>query len=144
MKTVLGRLRWLGLGWHWLWLVPLCVVVLWVVEGHTLTYAFAILRLGWRRWTWGGLLSPSTGFCLIVMLASVIWPVLGLGGIAALITAKQRWYYFLLLIVGIFLIPFITDALMWGSFPFIFDDAGVARLRMIPFLPWPSGHYGEL
>ncbi len=138
------RQRRLGLGWHWFWFLPLCVIVLSLVERHTVIYAFAILKVGWQRWTWGSLFSPSADFCVLVIIASVVWPVLGLGGVAVLVAARQRWRYSALLILGIFLIPFMTDALIWGSFPFIFDDAGVARLRMIPFIPWPSGRYGEL
>jgi hypothetical protein len=77
------------------------------------------------------------------MMGSILWPVLGAGSVAALVAARQRWRYVVLLIIGIFMIPFATDALMWGSFSFIFDDVGVARLRLIPFIPWPSGHCGE-
>jgi hypothetical protein len=120
------------------------VGVLSVVERHTVAYAFAILNLGWQRWTWGSLFSPSADFCIIVIVTSVLWPVIGLGIVAMLVADRRQWRYLLLLIIGIFLIPFATDALIWGSFPFIFDDAGVARLRMIPFIPLPSGQYGEL
>jgi hypothetical protein len=40
-------------------------------------------------------------------------------------------------------VPLVTDALIWGSFPFNIDNKGVARLRLIPFLPWPDGSFGE-
>lgn len=40
-------------------------------------------------------------------------------------------------------IPFITDAIVWGSFPFNIDNNGVARLRLIPFIPWPEGKFGD-
>jgi len=73
--------------------------------------------------TFGGLLFHCDG-------GFVVWPVAGLVIVALLVAERQRWHYLILLIVVIFLVPFITDALMWGSFPFIFDDAGVARLRM--------------
>ena len=137
------RQLWRGVGWRWLWFLALCVVVLSVVERHTVSYALAIVKLWWQRWTWGSLFSLSADFCLIVMVASVVWPVAGLMIVTLLVAEKQRWHYLMLLIVAIFLVPFITDGLMWGSFPFIFDGAGVARLRMIPFVPWPSGRYGE-
>jgi len=39
--------------------------------------------------------------------------------------------------------PFVTDFLIWGSFPFNIDNDGVSRLRMIPFVPWPSGQFGQ-
>jgi hypothetical protein len=137
------------LGWHWLWFLPLCVLVLWGVERHTVTYGFAILKLGYQRWSWGALLSPSAAFCLGVIEISVDWPLRGLWLIALLITsanelkARQRWLYSVLLIVVIFLLPIIADALIWGSFPFVIDDEGVSRLRMIPFIPWPWGRFGE-
>lgn len=135
--------RRLGLGWHWLWFLPLCVVVLSAVERHTVIFAFAIFKLGWERWSWGALFSPSALFCLHVIAASVIWPVFGLGSVALLVAARQPCRYSLLLMVGIFLLPFVSEALIWGSFPFTFDHNGVGRLRMIPFIPWPSGDYGE-
>jgi hypothetical protein len=135
--------RWLGLGWHWLWFLPICVLMLALVERHTITYAFAILTLGWQRWSWGALFSPSALFCLHVVAASVLYPIFGLVSVVLLISARQPWRYSLLLILGIFVLPFIAEALMWGSFPFTFDDQGIARLRMIPFIPWPTGHYGE-
>lgn len=132
-----------GLGWHWVWFLPLCVLVLSLVERHTITYAVAILKLGWQRWSWGALFSPSAFFCLHVIAASVIWPIFGLGSVALLVAGGQPWRYSLLLIVGIFLLPFVAEALMWGSFPFTFDADGIGRLRMISFVPWPCGDYGE-
>ena len=137
------------LGWHWLWFLPLCGIVLLVVERHTVGLAFAILKLGYQRWSWGGLFSPSAYFCLSVLWLSVAGPLVGLSYIAALVKspnelkARQRWLHSVLLVVGIFLLPFITDALMWGSFPFNIDDQGVSRLRLIPFIPWPSSAFGE-
>ena len=137
------RLRPLGLGWHWLWFLPLCAVVLSAVERHTIIYAVAILKLGWERWSWGALFSPSADFCLTVVVASVVWPLVGLGSVALLVAGRQRWRYSVLLIFGIFLLPFITEALMWGSFPFTFNGQGNPILRMIPFIPWPIGNYQE-
>jgi hypothetical protein len=137
------------LGWHWLWFLPLCLMILLVVELHTAHLAFVVLKLGYQRWDWGGLISPSAAFCLTVIAISIWWPILSLWFVTLLVKsadnmkASQRWLYSVLLIVGIFLLPFLTDALMWGSFPFIIDDEGVSRLRMIPFIPWPSGHFGE-
>ncbi len=137
------------LRWHWLWFLPLCLMVLLVVELHTATFAFTILKLGYHRWTWGGLISPSAAFCLTVIAISIWWPILGLLFIALLVKSAdklqvgQQWLYSVLLIIGIFLLPFLTEALMWGSFPFIIDDEGASRLRMIPFIPWPGGHFGE-
>jgi hypothetical protein len=135
--------RWLGLGWHWFWFLPLCAVVLLLIERHMVVYAFLVLKLGWQRWTWGGLLSPSMALCIGVICASVVGPLYGLGSVASLVAARQQWRWAILLIVVILLFPFVTDTLIWGSFPFTFDNEGVARLRMIPFIPWPSGSYLE-
>jgi hypothetical protein len=132
---------------HWLYFVPLCAAVLLLVESHTVRYAFLILKLGYQRWTWGALISPSAAFCLAVVVASVLLPLQGLAVVYGIVTSelkvKQRTLYSVLVIVAIFVMPFVAEALLWGSFPFIFDDEGVSRLRMIPFIPWPSGHYGE-
>src|SRR5215470_8185849 len=95
--------RRVGLGWHWLWFLPICVLVLALVERHTITYAFAILKLGWQRWSWGVLFSPSAFFCLHVIAASVIWPIFGLVSVALLVATRRPWRYSLLLILGIFL-----------------------------------------
>jgi hypothetical protein len=69
---------WAGLGWHWLWFTPLCVVVLCLVEVHVIHFAFATLYLYWQRWTWGAFISPSSDFCLGVTMLSVVFPVSGL------------------------------------------------------------------
>jgi hypothetical protein len=138
-----------GLGWHWLWFLPLCAVVLSLIERHLVTYAFAIVKLGYQRWSWGALLSLSADFCLSLILISVRWPLLGLLFLAFLVKAgnqlkaSQRWVYSVLLIGGISVSPLVVEVLVWGSFPFIIDGQGISRLRMIPFIPWPSGHYGE-
>ncbi len=54
-----------------------------------------------QRWSWGGLLSPSTAFCLGVISASVVGPVLGLWSVALLAETRQPWRYSVLLILGI-------------------------------------------
>lgn len=137
------------LGWHWLWFAPLAVVILLFVERHTIRFAFVVLELGYRRWDWAAFISPSAAFCLTVVVLSVYWPIFGLRAVKQLIkyrelNARQRWIYTGLPVIGIFLLPFLTDTLIWGSFPFIIDNDGYQRLRMIPFLPWPSGRYLEL
>lgn len=34
------------LGWHWVWFLPLCVLILSLVERHTVIYAFELLKIG--------------------------------------------------------------------------------------------------
>ena len=120
------------------------------VEGHMVQYAFVTLKFAYQRWSWAALISPSTYFCFSTAVASVLGPLRGLKVISAVVTAddevpvKKRYLYAFLLAAGIFLLPFITDTLIWGSFPLGYDHQGVLRLRLFPFFPWPEGHYGEI
>jgi hypothetical protein len=134
----------LGSGWHWLWFLPLCLLVLVLVERHMLVYSFVALKAAWQRWSWGVVISPSAAFCLSVIMFSVLFPLYGLNAVRLLVSERVQWRWTFLLIAVILLLPFVTDVLIWGSFPLTYDDEGVARLRMIPFIPWPSGGYGVL
>jgi hypothetical protein len=118
------------------------VLILLVVERHTAKLAIAILELGWHRWTWGALVSPSAAFCLAVVASSVIWPIYALVFIGWA-SRQRQWRYATAIVVAVFLLPFVTDFLIWGAFPFTFDSDGVSRVRLIPFIPWPSGQIGE-
>ena len=107
------------------------------------SFAVIALKLAWQRWSWEVVLSPSAFFCFSVMFASVVWPIIGLVVIAALVTQRQRWGRVILTIVVLLLFPFVTDFLIWGSFPLPLDDEGDIHLRLIPFIPWPSGGFGH-
>jgi hypothetical protein len=139
-KTTTRRL---GLGWHWLWFGPLCALLLLIVERHMVVFGFTALRAAWERRTWSVLFSPSAAFCWGVIAFSIAFPLCGIGIMGALVAARQQWRWVILLAVVILLLPLVTDILIWGSFPLTLDNAGVARLRMIPFIPWPSGDYGD-
>jgi len=136
--------------WNWVWLAPVCLLVLMFVEQHTITYSLRIIRLGWQRWDWGGLISPSAYFCESVVFASVAYPIYGLIGAAGLLSSRtsgaagagSQYLKAFLLIAAVLVLPFVTDTLIWGSFPFNVDNAGIGRLRIIPFLPWPDAPYG--
>lgn len=134
------------IGWNWLWFVPLSALVLWVVERHTIEHGFVLCRLAYQRWSWGALFSPSAYFCLSVIAFSVYFPIESIVWMWSLASAdglKRRYAYLCLLLVVVFLLPFLIDAITWGSFPFNRDDNGVHRLRLIPFIPWPDGPYGD-
>ena len=81
------------------------------------------------------------------MAASIYWPIQGLALTASFVTADdempRRYLIVILLVVAVFVLPFVTDFLTWGSFPFNIDNDGASRLRMIPFIPWPNGQFGE-
>jgi hypothetical protein len=131
------------LGWHWLWFVPLCLSVLLLAERHTVLFGLSLTNLAWHRWSWGALFSPSAAFCLSVILFSVFVPLRILLVVYLLVLAKQPWSWVIFLSLAVLVLPSLTDFLIWGSFPFTIDSEGVARLRMIPFLPWPDGSYLE-
>lgn len=133
-------------GWNWLWFGPVCLIILYFVELHTVHLAVLTVRLVARRWSWVGLLSPSTYCYFGTVLTSVSFPFRALWFAKASlssnqITAKHRYILVGAAVVSVILLPLITDTLIWGSFPFQFDDSGVGRLRLIPFVPWPSGGY---
>ncbi len=46
-------------------------------------------------------------------------------------------------IAGTFVVATLVEAIIWGSFPLEFDQAGIGRLRLIPFIPWPDRAYGS-
>jgi hypothetical protein len=56
----------------------------------------------------------------------------------------KRIFPVLLLLLLITVLPFITDTLIWGTFPLTYDAQGVGRLRLIPFLPWPGPPWPRL
>jgi hypothetical protein len=138
--------------WHWIWIVPLSLSAVLVAEAHTIPFGFDVLKLAWHRWTWAGLFSPSAHFCWLVVLASVFYPVIILSvaighlapSINSTLSTPRRCVYILLAIVTIVLLPFVTDALIWGSFPFTIDSSGAHRLRLIPFIPWPDVPFGQI
>jgi hypothetical protein len=134
------------IGWNWLWFGPVCLVLLYFVEIHTMRLGLMTIRLAIKRWSWVGLFSPSAYFYLSTVLFSVSFPfralLFAMGSLANdQLTTKHRGVLTAIAIAGVILLPFVTDTLIWGSFPFQFDDAGIGRLRLIPFLPWPSGGY---
>jgi hypothetical protein len=136
--------------WNWLWFGPVAALILAPVEWHTVRDAFMLLQLWWHRWRWLAWVSPSAGFCLSAMFASVLLPIQGVlfatvllfdpNSIAA--TSARRKTLTLLVLVAVLLLPLLTDALIWGSFPLTFER-GAWRVRMIPFFPWPDRPYGD-
>ena len=89
----------------------------------------------------GRIISPSAAFFLTVTISSIFLPLAGLAAVAFLAVA-ERWLWVIVMAVALLLLPFVSDVLIWGSFPFTYDNAGVGRLRTIPFIPWPSREQG--
>jgi hypothetical protein len=134
-----------GIGLNWLWFGPSIVFVLTATEWHTVSFAWTVATLIFNRWHWAGLFSPSGAFCYTVTIASVIFPVRGVLLASRLLADRnQPWkriFPVVTLLVLILALPLITDTLIWGSFPFTYDSAGYGHIRLIPFIPWPSGGY---
>jgi hypothetical protein len=133
---------------HLIWFVPVAVVALFITEAHTIPFALAVVKLAETRWTWYALFSPSAGVCLGATCGSILGPLQGLIYAAGLTfgsddDVKRRWLLVLLLIVGVLVLPVVTDFVIWGSFPFNIDNQGVHRLRLIPFFPWPEGPFSS-
>jgi hypothetical protein len=129
-----------------------------VSEVHTVTYALIVASLAWHRWDWGGLISPSAYLCWAVLLWSVFGPLM-FAGVGWSSLRARSWLrsgddpaelgpsYLagaLFCLAMIFAVPYIADFLIWGTFPFTFDQAGAGYLRVIPFFPWPSRALGTL
>jgi hypothetical protein len=124
------------------------VVILVFVEGHTVPLGFQLIKLAKHRWSWGGLMSPSAYICFSTIIASVLVPIQGAFMAIGLLSSKEptvarhRYLSASLCVIGIAVLPFVTDTILWGTFPFTFDEAGIGRLRLIPFIPWPDAPYG--
>lgn len=133
------------IGWNWLWFAPLGLFLLFFVETHTIPLAIFSIRLLIRRWDWGALLSPSAALFLSAVIGSVTYPVycliLALTSLGNRYEKKKRYLHAVIALAILAALPLITDTLIWGSFPFVFDAAGVGHLRLLPFFPWPNGGY---
>ena len=137
-----------GIGYHWIWFGFLAALVLLYTEQHAVAFNLIVLKALRQRWNWGGLFSPSAYLCYSAMLYSFVlpiqWVVLAKGILQHRALAPRRVLFAAGLLLLVLLVPLITDTVIWGSFPFTYDTAGVGRLRLIPFIPWPTGGYGTL
>jgi hypothetical protein len=134
-----------GIGWNAIWFVPAALYVLAATEWHVCRFAWMIVKLTLKRWHWIGIIDPSADLCFAVTVLSVTLPVqavLSAGDwLADRTKARTRLLSVIMLLFFVLALPLITDTLIWGSFPFTYDNAGYGRIRFIPFVPWPSGGY---
>jgi hypothetical protein len=133
--------------WHWAWLIPVSLFVLVTPLQHTIPYAWRIIQLYFHRWNWVALVSPSNALCLATLFTSVAAPVQGVLAAFALASDRgkdsKRFFVILGIWMLVLVLPFVTDTIIWGSFPFNFDADGIQHLRLIPFFPWPNAPYGQ-
>ena len=126
--------------WNLVWFIPLCIIVFVVTESHTVPFALYITKLAYSRWDWGIFISPAAALCLAALFYSIWYPIQGLILMYGCLS-ERKWKAILIVAAIILVLPFVTDTIIWGSFPFMIDDAGVYRIRTIPFIPWPYGKY---
>lgn len=132
-----------GIGWHWLWFGPLCVVVLWFFETYAVAHALQVTTLFFHRWNWLVLFSLATEFFSAAVMASVQVPPAGLMLIYWRLKGRNLSLGFVIAtLVGVVGSLFLTDFVIWTSFPLPVDANGLGHVRMIPFLPWPDGPFG--
>ena len=137
------------MGWNLIWYVPLCLAVLFVLWSN-LHFDWVVFRTARARWVWAALLSPSAALCFSSLIANLLLPfqlvllIPGLFDPGEPDVYSKRYRYALMAIVGIFVIPLLVEAVVWGSFPFNYDPDGTGRLRLIPFVPWPTNPFGSL
>jgi hypothetical protein len=132
---------------HWVWLVPVSLLVLVASLLHTVPYAWQVIQLYLHRWSWGALVSPANAVCLSTLFISIAAPITGVFAAFALASNggpdRRRIVGTLGIWILVLVLPLVTDAVIWGSFPFAFDANGVQHLRLIPFFPWPNAPYGQ-
>lgn len=113
-------------------------------------YDWQVVKTAYDRWTWAVFFSPSAALCLAALVMNLQMPI----QLTMLISTyfgesssgmfRKRYLFTCFTIAAIFIFPLLVECVVWGSFPFNFDANGVGRLRLIPFLPWPSNPYGSL
>jgi hypothetical protein len=125
------------------------VMLLFIVlpgEGHAIHLSRMLSGVVVKRWSWGVLFSPSAAVCVGAVLASLLLPLQGMALVIGFLfegkpSFRSRVVPVAAIALFVLLLPLLTDTIIWGSFPLTVDDAGWHRLRMIPFIPWPSGGY---
>jgi hypothetical protein len=127
-----------------LWFGPFVLATLYFVEGHIIGLAVGLAILAYERWSWLALLSPAAAMCLAALIYSMWLPVHGLIYTFSVATSTERsgWRYWEIALTAVFtfLLPFVTDAITWLTFPFPISDGGFFVVRLIP---WPTGRYGK-
>jgi hypothetical protein len=106
---------------------------------------YDVCRLELRRFTWGLFLSPSAYVFVGAMVATIFFPIRTLLTIPIAFVDdesndlfKWRYRYSLLAVLLICAGELFLLTLMWGSFPLEVDSQNYVRLRLIPFLTWPT------
>ena len=129
------------LRWHWLWYGPAFLAA----------FLYSLMSLGWfwrqasfiLEWSLPLLWSPAAYLWLIAMeeiiRAPVVWAITIQQRVRAAATLQwvelAGWGTLSVYVVVRLVVAYV---LAWGSFPIEFNPQGYERIRMLPFLPWPT------
>lgn len=135
------------MGKNRIWYALLWVLLLWALI-PIVHFDYDLLRLVFRRWTWGLLISPAADMFFALLSGSIAGPILMLLLIPLFFANQKenakynrRYSWTLLLLLGIVVGEFVIVTLMWGTFPLEVDAQNYIRLRMLPFIPWPDRQF---
>lgn len=134
MKAMWGNL---------LWYIPLSVAVLAYFIIPNITSGYHNVALVFHRFSWLIFVSPAAYLFFSGVLASVFVPAQMMLIIPVFFDPdtpayRRRYLWSVTIVVGIAVVCFILQIVIWGSFPLPVDHEGYIHVRMIPFLPWPE------
>ena len=123
----------------WLWIIIYFIIPDIIAGYHNIGLVF-------QRFTWAIFLSPSAAIFFSSILGSVLGPPLILLLIPLFFyrdnpAYRYRYLWSIVTVLGIVVSMFILQIIIWGSFPLPVDNEGYIRLRLIPFVPWPTTTY---
>lgn len=143
-------LRWGKMRYNLIWYIPFFLFMFMRVVVENAIVGFKNLKMVFiDNFTFGLLISPSSALYLSTIFASILVPLQLLMLIPIFFDKELETYkrrYLWTFLVTIFAFPLATVFLqfvLWGSFPYGYDEDGAERLRLFPFFPWPKQPFWE-
>lgn len=134
-----------GMRWDLLWYIPLFAFVAWYFSLSNARSAYENIGIVFRHWTWFLLVSPSAYLFFTTALYSVFLPIHFMLFIPPLFSAEveaatydRRYLLSFLVLVGLVILVFVNQFVIYASFPLCWQANGVERIRLVPFLPCPK------
>lgn len=126
-----------------LWYIPLSIAVFAYFVIPSISSGYHNITLVIHRFSWLIFVSPAAYLFFSCVLASVFVPVRIMLLIPAFFdpqtrTYNRRYAWSVSAVVGIAVVCFILQVIIWGSFPLPVDHEGYIHVRTIPFIPWPE------
>jgi len=115
---------------NWRWLFISIGIPIFLVNA-----GWCLLLVGhiFGQWSSAFLVSPSAYICFFALTASLLFPLKAMGEFRRMSLSGVISYA-----IALCVILLILSTVIWGSFPYGYDQQGYQRIRMIPFFPWPS------